>query len=64
MALVVALRGVGVGMPGQIINIFERHILAEQVHDYQDAERMRQENLGPARGLQPPFEHASHSNRR
>ena len=63
-APVVDLRGAGVGVPGQVLDIFERHILAEQVRDHQDAERMRQENLREASGLQPPFEDALHSMRR
>ena len=42
---VVDLGGAGVGVPGQVLDVFERHVLAEQVRDYQDAKRVGREDL-------------------
>ena len=52
---VVELGGGRVGVPGQVLDVLERHILAQQVRDHQDAERVGREDLRQAGGLQPPL---------
>ena len=44
-AAVVDLRGAGVGVSGRVLDFLERHVLAEQVRDHQDPERVGGEDL-------------------
>ena len=42
-ASIVNARGGGAGMPGQVLHVFERHVLIEQIGDHGDAEAVRRE---------------------
>ena len=63
-APVVELGGARMGVPSQILDILERHVLGQQVRDDQDPERVWRENLREAAGLEPALEHHLHGERR
>ena len=51
-------------MTGQVLDVLQRHVLAEQIRDHQDPERVRRENLRQAGRLEAAFEHQLHGERR
>ena len=52
------------GVAGQVLDVLQRHILAQQVRDHQDAERVRREKLRQLGRLEPTFEHQLHGEKR
>ena len=46
------------GVAGQVLDVLQRHILAQQVRDHQDPERVRREDLRQPGGLEPALEHS------
>ena len=42
---VVDLGGPRVGVPGQVLDVLQRYVLAQQVRDHQDPERVGREDL-------------------
>ena len=42
---VVDLGGAGVGVTGQVLDVLQRHVLAQQIRDHQDPERVGREDL-------------------
>ena len=44
-------------MPGQVLHVFERYVLIEQIGDDRHAETVRREKLRQARIIQPPLHH-------
>ena len=45
------------GVPGQVLDVLERHVLGKQIRDHQDAKRVGRKDLRQPGGLQPPLEH-------
>ena len=45
------------GVTGQVLDVLQRHVLAQQIPDHQDAERVGRENLRQPGGPQSPLEH-------
>ena len=53
-APVVDLGGAGVGVPGQVLDVLQRHVLAQQIRDHQDAEGVGREDLREPGGREAP----------
>lgn len=51
-------------MPGQVLDVLQRHVLGKQIRDDQDPERVGEENLRQAGRTQPSLEYPLHRVRR
>jgi len=49
-----------IGMPSQVLHVFKRNALAEQVSDRCNSKRMGRQTLGEPCRFHPPLDHAAH----
>ena len=63
LAPVVELGGGRMRVSDQVLDLFDGHVLAEQIRDHHDAEAVRGERLGETRGAQAPLEQLAHAGR-
>jgi hypothetical protein len=57
---IVNLGGPGVGVAGEVLHVFQRHVLIEQIRYNRDPEAMRGKQVRQARILEPALEHLPH----
>ena len=57
---IVNLGGPGVGMAGEVLHVFQRHVLIEQIGHNRDPEAVRGKQVRQARILEPALEHLPH----
>ena len=59
LATVVEPRGTWVGVAGQVLHVFQRYTLGEQVGDRGSSERMRRKTAGQPGVTHAAFDHAA-----